>query len=149
MVQRAQNKALSRDVGTREARGHAAPTPTPITSISESNKVQQFQFQTQGLLLFMSVQKLHWPEISQYLLCMLQFLNNLWQLFIFSNNIEIGHFKLDLLKRSENFLIVDHPKEDHNKWEFKHLFIGRLLALIENYIMEGVRLACPEIQDYY
>ena len=59
MVQRAQNKALSRDVGTREARGHAALTPTPITSISESNKVQQFQFQTQGLLLFMGVQKLH------------------------------------------------------------------------------------------
>ena len=32
---------------------------------------------------------------------MLQFLNNLWWTFIFSNYIEIDHFKLDLLKRSD------------------------------------------------
>ena len=54
---------------------------------------------------------------------MLQFLNNLWRLFIFSNYTEIDYVKLDLLKMSdtanagpsENFLIVDHPKEDHNE----------------------------------
>ena len=52
----------------------------------------------------------------------LQFLDNLWRLFIFSNYIEeINHFTLDLLKRSniqcwnfEMFLFVDHLKEDHN-----------------------------------
>ena len=31
----------------------------PPTSISEPNKVQQFQFQTQGILYFMGVQKLY------------------------------------------------------------------------------------------
>ena len=34
--------------------------PTP-TSISEPNKVQQFQFQTPGILLFTGVQKLYGP----------------------------------------------------------------------------------------
>ena len=38
----------------------------PPTSISQSNKVQQFQFQTSGILLFMGVQKLYIPEISQF-----------------------------------------------------------------------------------
>ena len=54
---------------------------------------------------------------------MLRFLDNLQQLFIFSNYIEkIDDFTLDLLKRfwtSEKFLIVDHPKEDHSEKEFK------------------------------
>ena len=70
---------------------------------------------------------------------MLQFLNNLWRLFIFSNYTEIDYVKLDLLKMSdtanagpsENFLIVDHPKEDHNEWEFKRLIIGRTLNQLE------------------
>ena len=38
--------------------------PWPPTSISEPNKVQQFQFQTSGILLFTGVQKLYGPEIS-------------------------------------------------------------------------------------
>ena len=67
---------------------------------------------------------------------MLQCLNNLWWLFIFSNYIEMDHFKLDLLKRyltilnagpSENFLIVEHPKEDHNEQEFNRSVIGGIL----------------------
>ena len=59
----------------------------PPNSISEPNKVQKFQFQTSGILLFTDVQKLYRPEISQFLPYMLQFLNNLWRLFIFSNFI--------------------------------------------------------------
>ena len=35
----------------------------PPTSISEPNKVQQFHFQTSGIFLFTSVQKLHGPKI--------------------------------------------------------------------------------------
>ena len=38
--------------------GHAPSPPPPPTLISEPNNVQQFQFQTQGILLFMGVQKL-------------------------------------------------------------------------------------------
>ena len=60
--------------------------------------------------------------MSQFLSRMLQFLDYLWRLFIG----EIDHFTLDLLKKSdtnvkpsEKFLFVDHPKEDHNKREFK------------------------------
>ena len=60
---------------------------------------------------------------------MLQFLNNLWQLFILSNYIrEIDHFMLDFLKRFDTY----HPKEDHNERDFKHLIIGGILGLLEN-----------------
>ena len=44
----------------------------PSNWISEPNKVQQFQFQTSGMLLFVGVQKLCGPEI----LSMLQFSGN-------------------------------------------------------------------------
>ena len=67
---------------------------------SELNKVQQFLFQTSGILLLTGVQKLCGPEISRFLPCVLQFLDNLWWLFIFSNYTwEIDHFTLDLLRR--------------------------------------------------
>ena len=47
-------------------------------------------------------QKLYGPEISRLLPRMLQFFENFWQLFIFSNYIrEIDHFTLELLKRSD------------------------------------------------
>ena len=54
---------------------------------------------------------------------MLQFLDNLRQLFFFSNYIgEIKHFTLDLLKiptlkagPTEQFLIADHPKTTMNE----------------------------------
>ena len=39
--------------------GEGARGPWPHTSISEPNKVQQFQFQTAGMLLFTGVQKLY------------------------------------------------------------------------------------------
>ena len=70
-------------------------------SISETNKVQQFHFQTSEILLLTGVQKLYGPEISQYSPCILQFLDNIWRLLSFSNYIgEKCHFKLDFLKRS-------------------------------------------------
>ena len=88
---------LCRGVATGGTRG-----PWPPTSISELNKVQQFHFQKSGILLFTGIQKLYGPEISRFLPCMLQFLDNLRRLFIFSNYIgKIGHFTLDLLKRSD------------------------------------------------
>ena len=76
--------------------------PWSPTSISEPNKVQQVQFQMSGILFFTSVQILYGPKISRFLPCMLQYLDNLRWLFIFSNYIgEIDHFMLDLRKRSD------------------------------------------------
>ena len=69
---------------------------------------------------------------------MLQFLDNLWRLFVFSNYLEeIDHFALHLLKKSvilkarvsEKLLFVDHPKEEHNEREFKPLIIGKIMNL--------------------
>ena len=78
------------------------PPPPPYSSISERNKVKKFQFQTSRILLLTNVQKLHEPEISQFLPCILQFLDNLWRLSNFSSYIgKIDHFLLDLLKRSD------------------------------------------------
>ena len=53
------------------------PPPIPSTSISQPNKVQQFQFQTSEILLFTGIQKSYGPEIPGFLPCMLQFLDNL------------------------------------------------------------------------
>ena len=84
--------------------GQGDMSPLPPTSISELNKVQKFQFQTSRILLFTDVQKLCGPEILQFLPSMLQFLDNLWWLFIFSNYIgEIDHFTVDLLKISDTY----------------------------------------------
>ena len=61
-------------------------------------------------IAFMDVQKLYGPEILQFLLCRLQFLENLcslWRLFIFFNYLGvIDHFTLDLLKRTR-YLTLD------------------------------------------
>ena len=116
---------LRRDVGTVGTR--VAMLAPPPTSISEPNKVRKFQFETSGISLFTDVQKLYGPEILRFLPCMIQFLNNLWWLFIFSNYIgEIDQFTLDLQEglilnagNSERFLIVDHRKEGRNEQEFK------------------------------
>ena len=59
--------------------------------------------------------------------------------FHFSNYIGgIDHFTLTFRKGpiltagpSEEFLIVDHPKEEHNKREFKRLIIGGILDQLE------------------
>ena len=57
-------RICSWDVATWDGRGtggqgdHGSPTP-----ISEPNKAQQIEFQTSGILLFTSVQKLYEPEI--------------------------------------------------------------------------------------
>ena len=72
---------------------------------------------------------------------MLQFLNNLWRLFIFCNYIETDHFKLDLLKRFETldetmdllkmFLNMDRLKEDHNDRDFKRFILSGILDQME------------------
>ena len=54
-----------------------------LASISEPIKVQQFQFITSRVLLFTGVQQLYGSEIARFLSIMLQFLDNLRQLFIF------------------------------------------------------------------
>ena len=82
------------------------PCSPPSTSIFEPEKVQQFQFQTSEV----SNQsfKLHGPEISRFSPCMLQFLDNIQQLLIFSNYTrETDHFSLDFLKP-----FLDHLKDD-------------------------------------
>ena len=73
------------------------------------------------------VQKLCGPEISQFLPCMLQFLDSLWRLL----HREIDHFTLDLLNSpilnagpSEKFLFVDYPKEDLKEREFNPYNLG-------------------------
>ena len=81
--------------------GHSSLPPP--TSVLEPNKVQLFKFQISRILLFMCVQKLCGREISKFLPCVLQVLENLQHLFIFSNYIgKIDHFTLDLLKRSDS-----------------------------------------------
>ena len=114
--------ANDRGVVTGRAGGHGS-----LTLISEPKKVQQFQFQTSGVFLFTGVQEIYGPEISQFLPCMLQFLDNLRWHFTFSSYIgEIDHFRLTFSKgpilspgHSEMFLIMDHPTEDLNEQEFK------------------------------
>ena len=51
--------------------------------------------QASEILLFMGVQKLYGPEISQFLLCMLQFLDD-----SLTFKRAVDHFMLDLMKRS-------------------------------------------------
>ena len=65
-----------------------------------------------------------YSKLIRFLPCMLQDFNNLRRHSIFSNYID--QFMLDLQKGpivnhepSENFLIADHPKEDHKEQEFK------------------------------
>ena len=61
------------------------------------------------------------PNISQILLCMLQFLDNLWWRLIFSIDEIITLLKSTKLnaRPSEKFIIVNDPKETHNEREFK------------------------------
>ena len=78
----------------------------PSNWISEPNRVQQFQFQTSGMLLFMGVQTLYGPEI----LSMLQFLGNFRTSFHFfylhkgstslhvASSGKVQYLTLDLLK---------------------------------------------------
>ena len=56
---------------------------TLLTLIYGPNKVQKFQFQTSGILLFKDIQRLYVPEILQVLPSMLQLLDNLWRFLIF------------------------------------------------------------------
>ena len=93
------NRGIANGGGGRGGEGDHAPAPLHPTSIFELNKVQNFHIQTFGILFFMDVQKLYGPRISQFLPCMLQFLDNLWRLFICSSYIgEEDHFTLEPLK---------------------------------------------------
>ena len=73
------------------------PCP-PLPLISEPNKVQQFQFQTSGMLLSTGVQKLYESKTSWLLSCMLQFLDNLLSFSFFKFIGKTDHFTLDLQK---------------------------------------------------
>ena len=77
----------------------------PLLQFPSQKRYKSFRFKHQGYCFVLTdVQKLLGPEISQFLPCMLQFLDNLWRLIIFSNYIgEINHFTLDLLKRSNTW----------------------------------------------
>ena len=75
----------------------------------------------------MSVKKLHGPEMSWFLLCVLQFLDNLRRLFIFLTTYEDKitsrwtFWKGPILNAGpcEKFLVAEHGKEDHNEQDFK------------------------------
>ena len=88
-----------------------------LTSTFEPKRIQHFQVQTSEILFFMSVQKLYVPEISRFLPCMLPFLENLWQI-----TSHWTFWKVPILNAGpfEKFLIVDHPKEDHNERGFDY-----------------------------
>ena len=92
--------------------------PWPLTSVFKPRKVHKFQFRTSGILLFTDVQKLYGPENSQHLLCMLQFLDNLWRLFIFLTTLGKYHtsrstfWKPLIIGR-----ILDLSKKSSKTWE--------------------------------
>ena len=71
--------------GREGSRGSCTPSPTKKKkkkSIFKTCKLQQFQFQTSGILFLAGVQKLCSLGISWFLPCMLQSFDDLWQLFI-------------------------------------------------------------------
>ena len=80
--------------------GHGGPGPLRFNfRAKQGPKISASNIKN---IAFLDVQELYGPDISQLLSCMLQFLDNLWRLFIFSNYVgEIDHFTLDLLKRSD------------------------------------------------
>ena len=78
----------------------------------------------------MVVQKLDGPEISRFLPCKLEVLNNLRQLFFFSSYKWKRSFHVGPSEKVRYLsleLIVDHPKEDHHEKEFKRYIIGGIL----------------------
>ena len=78
--------------GVGEWLGCHAPTVPPLpNSISERNSFQKFQFQTSEILLLTGAQKLYEPEISRFSPCMLQVLDNIRRLLIFSNYKLLSH----------------------------------------------------------
>ena len=91
-----------RGVATGEGRGGGggghAPLPLQIPNQTMSNSFRSVP--SIRNIAFNKCSEIMRPEISQFLPFMLQFLDNLWRLFIFSNYIwEIDHFTLDLLRR--------------------------------------------------
>ena len=109
----------------------------PPILISEPNKVQQFLFHLS--LLFTDVQKLYGPEISRFLPWMIQFLDNLWRLFIFSKYIgkqitscwTVWEGPIFHAIPSEKFLFVDYLKEDLKEREFKPYILGGIPDLLK------------------
>ena len=103
--------------------GRSCPLPLPPPPFNfQTKQVPTVSVSNIRILPFTGVQKLYGPEISRFLPCMLQFLDNLRRIFIYSNYTgEIACFTLDFLKSlilnagpSEKFFIVNHPKENHN-----------------------------------
>ena len=93
---------IYRAVATGGGPGEACLPPIPPLQFLNQKRSNRFQFQTSEVLYFTGAQKLYGPEISRFSPCMLQFLDNIQQLLIFSNNaVEIDHFSLDFLKMSD------------------------------------------------
>ena len=94
------------------------PPPLPGLQLPNQKRFNRFSFKHQVYYFLW----LFRDYTDQKLLpCMLQFLDNLWQLFIFSNYLrEIDHFTLDLSKRFDNwtFWKVSHsgPSERRRQW---------------------------------
>ena len=85
--------------GGAGGRGGPQGKPSPALQFFKPNKVQQFQFQTSGILLFMCVQKLYGLEFYNF----------------------HQHFVGLILNAepTEKFLIVEYSKENHNEREFE------------------------------
>ena len=78
----------------RSQGGHVHPT-----SISEPNKPKSFSFKYHGYCFLRMFRNSTGPKISQFLRYMLQFFDDLWRFFIFSNYIrEIDHFTWTIWK---------------------------------------------------
>ena len=60
-----------------------SPHPTSSSEPNKANKIQQFPFQHIRNIAFNRCSEIIRPEISRFLPCLLQFLDNLWRLFIF------------------------------------------------------------------
>ena len=100
----------------------------PRLQFPNQTKSKSFSFKHYGYCFSRMFRNHTGPEISQFLPCVLQFLDNLWRLFIFFFNYmgEIDHFTWTFWKGptlntgpSEKFLFVDHPKEHYKEREFK------------------------------
>ena len=112
------NVCICRDVAIREESVEPCPLPT-LTS--EPNKVQKFQFQTSGILLFTGAQELCRSVLSSLLPFTIFSISTIYGVFLFllhwvNRSLHVGPFEKGPIVNagpSEKFLIVYHPKEEH------------------------------------
>ena len=104
----------------------------------QTKKIQQFQFQTSGILLFTIVQKLYGPKISLFFPFYATSLGQFTVAFHFfwlhrrNRSLHVGPFEKvrylshDLL---ESFLYWTFPKKTKIEYKFKRYIIGGILDL--------------------